>query len=407
MKKDNPPCPSTFHDRGATPPTSCLPAPFRADESNPAVTYSRARGVLLGGAVGDALGAPVEFMSRNEILESFGPEGISEYVPAYGVLGAITDDTQMSLFTAEALLRAHLQQLSGDITSIESQLSESYLNWLVTQKGAAQNTHINSAPSGFLIGLPQLHHQRAPGRTCLHALREMKRFAAPAKNNSKGCGGVMRVAPVGMMRFDARTTFETGNQAAALTHGHPSGYLTGGTFALIIRCILSGQELPKCLEIARRHLRSEDGHEETLHAIDHAEELARSGLPHHEAIRRLGEGWVAEEALAISIYCAMVARDFREGIMLAVNHDGDSDSTGSMTGNLLGARWGVESIPIEWLKPLELRDEIAGMADDMVNAVSTWSSPDGEGTATGPDGTLCSAWDKYFGHWPMQGETPR
>ena len=69
-------------------------------------THDRYRGCLLGGAVGDALGAGVEFMSLDEIRGRYGPAGVTGYVPCYGRSGAITDDTQMTLFTAEGLLRA-------------------------------------------------------------------------------------------------------------------------------------------------------------------------------------------------------------------------------------------------------------------------------------------------------------
>lgn len=94
-----------------------------------------------------------------------------------------------------------------------------------------------------------------------------------------------------------------------------------------------------------------------------AKKLAISGLSHDEAIARLGQGWIAEEALAITIYCALVARNFRHGEILAVNHDGDSDSTGSIVGNPLGAMCGVKSIPAKWLAPLELRDAFASAGD--------------------------------------------
>ena len=66
----------------------------------------RVRGCLLGGAVGDALGTLVEFLSLDEIRQRFGPQGVTGYEPAYGRRGAITDDTQMTLWTAEGLLRA-------------------------------------------------------------------------------------------------------------------------------------------------------------------------------------------------------------------------------------------------------------------------------------------------------------
>ena len=95
-------------------------------------------------------------------------------------------------------------------------------------------------------------------------------------------------------------------------------------------------------------------------------------MPHEEAIARLGQGWIAEEALAISIYCALVARNFKHGVILAVNHDGDSDSTGAIVGNLLGAMHGVKTIPAEWLEPLELRDVITELAEDLY-AFKDWA----------------------------------
>ena len=80
----------------------------------------------------------------------------------------------------------------------------------------------------------------------------------------------------------------------------------------------------------------------------------------------MGEGWVSEEALAIALYCALVAPDLASGIRTAVNITGDSDSTGSITGQILGAMQGEEAIPGEWLRRLELREVIADVAEDFV-----------------------------------------
>jgi ADP-ribosylglycohydrolase len=122
---------------------------------------------------------------------------------------------------------------------------------------------------------------------------------------------------------------------------------------------------PDDYRFARTGRWGRDAHWETLNAIEKAESLAVSSMTPHEAIAELGQGWVAEEALSISIYCALVARDFREGVILAVNHDGDSDSTGAITGNLLGTMHGVGAIPASWLEPLELRAVITEVAEDM------------------------------------------
>jgi len=339
---------------------------------------SRFAGCLLGGAVGDALGAPVEFMQRTAILRRFGPEGITHYAPAYGGIGKITDDTQMTLFTAEGLLRGWVRGCLKGVSSYSAVTAHAYLRWLRTQ-GEQPRCDVEFAAdeTGWLFQQRELHSTRAPGLTCLSALRAMPSLGAPASNDSKGCGGVMRVAPVGLFvwRLDEpespRQAFQLGTELAALTHGHPTGALTGGALAAIICALTDGASLSEGLTTAKTLLRAEHAHEETLLAIEMAERLAVSGLPYDVAIAQLGGGWIAEEALAISIYCALVARDFRHGVVLAVNHDGDSDSTGSITGNLLGTLHGVSAIPSEWLEPLELRDVITTLADDLY-AFNDW-----------------------------------
>lgn len=333
---------------------------------------SRFRGCLLGGAVGDALGAPVEFLSREAILGRFGGDGISHYIPAYGRLGAITDDTQMTLFTAEGLLRTWVRGSLRGVSSPDGVTALAYLRWLRTQgEEPTRRFELLDEEPGWLFGHPELHHRRAPGNTCLSALRQMRGLGEMADNHSKGCGGVMRVAPAGLFvtGFESGTpieeAFDLGKTLSAITHGHPTGSLAAGVFAALINQLAGGVPLREALPAVTRILVRHDGHEETLSAVESAQRLADSGVQHHRAIGQLGEGWVAEEALAISIYCALVADDFRHGVMLAVNHDGDSDSTGSITGNLLGVALGVQSIPDEWLGPLELRHVIEEVADDL------------------------------------------
>jgi ADP-ribosylglycohydrolase len=182
-------------------------------------------------------------------------------------------------------------------------------------------------------------------------------------NDSKGCGGVMRVAPVGLARF--HDPFAIGCEIAAITHGHPSGHLAAGYLALVVSELSRGAELREACHRALRPLTTARGHEETLAAVEGALRLAAEGNPSVQAVESLGEGWVAEEALAIGLYCALVAKDFAHGVLLAANHGGDSDSTGSIAGNLLGLVVGEHGIPAHWLEQLELRDVIASVADDL------------------------------------------
>ena len=89
--------------------------------------------------------------------------------------------------------------------------------------------------------------------------------------------------------------------------------------------------------------------------------------PAHEAIKHIGEGWVGEEALGIAVYSALkYPDDFRRAVIAAVNHDGDSDSTGAITGNILGAYLGLSRIPPEWVEVIELKDVLIQIADDLL-----------------------------------------
>ena len=347
---------------------------WNENDQNLRTGFSRTLGCLLGGAVGDALGAPVEFMKRDDILGRFGPEGITVYAPAYGGLGSITDDTQMTLFTAEGLLRGNVRGRHKGIASYAGMVAHAYLRWLYTQgephaPGIHAETHGEGA--GWLILQKELHYRRAPGNTCISALKAMSAPNTPARNTSKGCGGVMRVAPVGLFHWrlkdyhSPQETFQLGAEAAALTHGHPTGVLPAGVLSVLIRELADGAGLTQALASVKVLLRRAREHDETLRAIELAEELSRSGLPHAHAIARIGQGWIAEEALAIAVYCALVANNFRDGVILAVNHDGDSDSTGAIAGNLLGAMFGAQAIPQAWLDSLELRDVITELAEDL------------------------------------------
>ena len=118
--------------------------------------------------------------------------------------------------------------------------------------------------------------------------------------------------------------------------------------------------------------------------MDLAVELSENTAPDLENIHRLGEGWVAEETLGIALYCALkYADDFSAGVIAAVNHKGDSDSTGAVTGNILGALLGLDAIDQKWKKDLELYDVIVEMADDLcfgcrMSEHSAYKDPDWE-----------------------------
>ncbi|MFJ8960432.1 ADP-ribosylglycohydrolase family protein [Lentzea sp. NPDC102401] len=287
---------------------------------------------MLGGAVGDGLGAPIEFSSIDTIRRQYGPAGVVD-LPVL----EITDDTQMVLFTLEGLLLARNLGIDPHLT-----VRAAYARWLHTQGGPAVTS------DGWLMADQRLHSRRAPGHTCITALKHNE------KNNSKGCGGVMRAAPVAVWSSDVREVFELAVGTAKMTHHHPSGYLSAGALAAIVHALLSGSDLVAAVAVARAELVRWDGHEEQTSLLDKV--MGLGPLTPEEIESELGGGWVGEEALAIGLHAALVAPDFPTALRVAVNHSGDSDSTGSICGNILGARDGVTVIPADWLAVLELRD---------------------------------------------------
>jgi ADP-ribosylglycohydrolase len=331
-------------------------------------------GCLLGGAIGDALGAPVEFLSLSEIRERYGPRGVTEYERAYGRRGAITDDTQMTLFTTEGLIRAHNRRVTtGDADWIGS-LHRAYLRWYETQRDAWRAfSSARPERSGWLLEQSVLHQVRAPGNTCLSALG-VGRPGTPDDriNHSKGCGGVMRVAPIG---FLAEEPFRGAAEAAAITHGHPSGFLSAGTFASILAGLDRGLALRESAEASLEELAGWPEHEETTAAVRRALELASGADAVPGTVERLGGGWVGEEALAIALFCALTAPDFRSGVLLAANHGGDSDSTAAIAGNLLGAIHGRDGLPDDLLDGLEARELIERVAMDLKRVMESRGAP--------------------------------
>ncbi|MBE3011711.1 ADP-ribosylglycohydrolase family protein [Microbispora sp. NEAU-D428] len=324
---------------------------------------------LLGGAIGDALGNPVEFLSLRRIRETYGPDGLTGMVRH-----EVTDDTQMTLFTTEGLIRALLHG-RGTVAAVH----DAYLRWLDTQD------HPGPPPAGddpvrtgWLREQNWLYARRAPGATCLSGLRTGVRPSAdadapdrtgPVNPHSKGCGTVMRSAPFGFVSL----RFEHAARCARITHGHPAAGDAAGALALIIGGLAHGEDLRHAVGRALGRLGCEGG--ETAAALRSALDLAAAGAPSAEQVERLGGGWVAEEALAIAVYCALAAPDPRTALLLAVNHSGDSDSTGAICGNILGAWHGAEALPAEWAAVVEGRGTITDIAGDFAEVLVTRRLP--------------------------------
>ena len=350
---------------------------------------NRIRGCLLGGAIGDALGYPVEFLSRAAICSRFGADGIRDYALRDGV-AQISDDTQMTLFTANGLLFGKTRAMTRGISApCQDYIFCSYQDWLKTQRSTYPADR--DGRCSWLLNLPELYSRRAPGNTCLSAIGGGRPGSTGhAVNDSKGCGGVMRVAPVGAYfepdaGFGRTEIVLLGAEAAALTHGHPLGYIPAAGLSFLINSVLydGDDDLARIVERStdstNRIFRTKPHIDEYTRLLHRAVALAGADCSDAEAIAGLGEGWVAEETLAIAVFCALRHRDsFANAVVAAVNHDGDSDSTGAVCGNILGAWLGEDRLPEKYLHDLELRDTITEIADDLTDdcPISEWNCND-------------------------------
>lgn len=324
----------------------------------------RVLGCLLGGAVGDAFGYAVEFDSLAKIRKCFGEQGLTRPVFQDGKL-VVSDDTQMTLFTLEGILRC--TDVNGELATPVwlDEVRHAYLDWYETQLGQQS---ASSVLHGRLAARPAMRVKRAPGNTCLSALKSGGQGSIERRiNQSKGCGGVMRTAPLGFLQ--GMDPFDLGMQAAALTHGHIDGWTPAGVLPRIVARLIKGEE--KFLAVRNGFSdASEWGHIYGELASTQryllARKLARKmRFNPTEAIRQLGEGWVGDEALAIAMYAFLSARSYTDAISRATNHDGDSDSTASIAGQLWGAQHGVSDIPHAWIRRLDVLDEILLLVQQM------------------------------------------
>lgn len=305
------------------------------------------KGCLFGFAAGDALGAPVEFLSKKEIQNIYGEMGITNFHGWGGFpAGSFTAETQLAVATAQGCIKAYQDYLYRGTGNSVDMIYDQYQRWLKTQNDSSQI--------------------RLPKSTTKEVLANGRRGSLDIRvNNDKSSDGLARAVPVGLA-FPPNVAFREGAEYCALTHGNPTAFLSAGFIAEFIAYIIDGKELHEAIELCMYQLTSYEAHEETVEKINQAVTLSSVDTDVHYTIQSLGQEWKAEESLAIGIYCALkFSDDFVRGVITAVNHSGDSCVTGAITGAILGSYLGSQAIPFEWMQKLEKAHKIYELADDM------------------------------------------
>ena len=330
------------------------------------VAVTAASGCLFGLAYGDALGKPTEFLTVAQIEGRYGPGGPRELE---GDPALVTDDTQMALAVGWAL---HDAAVPADLPRrLEALLRERFVAWA---RGPDNN--------------------RAPGQTCLRACADLAAGVAWQRASvagSKGCGANMRVAPVGLVAgYDLDTLAGVAQLQAGLTHGHPTGLAASELTAFAVRVLRDGTDLPdlpgllreRCHDQRRvyRHAWLADlwcqpgvetaegfisrGWEECLHALDRLDAALAVADDGADACQYTGAGWIAEEALATALLCALRhADDPVTALGRAAATSGDSDSIACLTGAFLGAVYGMSAWPPSWAERIEYADQLRTLGD--------------------------------------------
>ncbi|MCO1599300.1 ADP-ribosylglycohydrolase family protein [Micromonospora sp. RHAY321] len=319
----------------------------------------RASGSLFGLAYGDALGKPTEFLSVSEIVRRYGPTGPRELS---GQPAMVTDDTQMALAVGWALHEAP----SFTPEAVEPLLRRRFLAWAVSPD-----------------------NNRAPGMTCLRACGELGRglrWQEATVSGSKGCGANMRVTPVGLLDVDLDTLAGLAQLQAGLTHGHPTGLAASELTAYAVFALRGGAtlaELPEILteraQAQRRVYREQwlgdlwqrpgartpedfiaQGWDECLTVLGRLTNALGQPDDGGDPCRVTGEGWVAEEALATALLCAVRhADDPVAALARGATTAGDSDSIAALAGAFVGAALGMTAWPSGWVDQIEYADQLA------------------------------------------------
>ena len=304
----------------------------------PEIFREKVRASLLAGALGDSMGADIESLGSYFSIWWRFPRRVNRLARKRAPKGWFTDDTQMTLFTAEGLIDG-LRSDDGtnlDVEELVKSVHAALLRWYQTQTKKRPPEEATG-----LAAIPEMYYRAFPGNTCQAALKADLPLGEPASNNRKGCGTIMRVAP---LAFSVPHTHlrDVAIKTSALTHGHPVAQLAASAWAELLAGVAKGEGVEDCarniavaysdLNYGGRDLSSEG--QVVASVIDAALAAKKDRKP--STVSKLGEGWVADEALAIALYSVVATNNFDDGLQCALRHAGDSDSTAAIAGNLLG-----------------------------------------------------------------------
>lgn len=300
---------------------------------------NRFRGCLVGLAVGDALGGPVESLSRFEVAQQHGGT-LRKMVGGGGLRlkpGETTDDTAMATALAESIVAC------GDLKVDD--VAARYAAWLSSDpKGVGKTTRLALRAWKYGLTVPT---------AALGAHRQTGGMSA-------GNGTVMRCAPIALRYvYDERRLVDASRDEALITHFDPRAWSGSVAVNLLIKHFIHDIPVTNAIKAAAQRIRREP------RAACEVAEVLEIVQPNMEASTLPTSGYVLD-TLRIAVWAMLSLSTFEEAVVAAVNLGGDADTQGAVTGALAGARWGYNAIPQHWLEPLQGHDHLIDLADQLL-----------------------------------------
>ena len=345
-------------------------------------TSEACRGLLLGLAVGDALGAAVDHKTYAQICEDYGPAGLLGYDLVNGQ-AEVSSYTQVAAFTCNGLLLGLTRGKSGPAQCM------GYVT--LALKEWAKVLYLPSDPQRrfcWLSHIPSLRQRKCLDARALDTMiRDVPGTLEKPGNQAVGPGMLTAAAMAGMFYTPERMQVQQigllGARIVALTHGDPTAFLSGAVLAYAAAGILQEPEaaLKDQLLLAVMAVQMQFGKQfpqvaEVRRLVDRAVAMAEDpALPPAEAMEQLG-CFSAPQVLAGTVYAVLAGQgDFDASMILAVNHSGKSAAVGALTGALLGALLGEQALPEFYLESLPCAAVLRQLADDLTGGgAQGWKS---------------------------------
>ncbi len=302
------------------------------------------KGMLLGLAVGDALGVPVEFESRWSLKSE--PVINMRSGGSWGqAAGTWSDDTSLTIAAMESITR--LKKIDYN------DVMENFLKWY-------ERDAFTATGHRFDIGNTTRGAVMRFSRRLLNATK-----CGATEKNSNGNGSLMRILPATLYLFGTRgkigvDELEVIHEFSALTHGHIISKMSCGIYSLIAAQILNGKNISDAFKAGMTDAEKFYGADATFKEFFRLCEANFAELPEEDI---LSTGYVVD-TLEAALWCLLNTDDYKTLALKAVNLGGDTDTVGAVAGGLAGILYGAESIPAEWLSTLKRRDYLERIAED-------------------------------------------